>query len=445
MMSQSFQSPDLENSPKGWRSLQLNEVADLKNGYAFKSKDYIAYSNTLNVRMSNIRPGAQFDLEYSLKYLPDEYADKHSGFLLDDGDLIIAMTDMANDPKILGVPTIIRGRRERKLLLNQRVGKLVPLPDNKIDIEYLRYYLSQEEVQKYLIARAKKGVQVNIGKKDILSVPVHHPPLPEQKKIAHILSTVQRAIEAQERIIQTTIELKKALMHKLFTEGLRNEPQKQTEIGPVPESWEVVPLETTGDVVYGIQAAVANNIAAVGTPILTNKNITLDGGIDLEKLNYFELRTKRHTATILCKGDILFNWRSGSKYHVGKTAYFDLDGEWVHSSFILRIRPNPKINGRYLFYYFNHLREAEFFVKLQTYAINAKFNKSAVSALPTAVPSREEQGEIVTILDSAQQKIDFAVQKHRALQNLFRTLLHELMTAKTRVHAITFSATSSNS
>ena len=54
--------------------------------------------------------------------------------------------------------------------------------------------------------------------------------LTEQRKIA--------AIEQQERLIALTIELKKALLHKLFTEGLRGEPQKQTEIGPVPESWQ---------------------------------------------------------------------------------------------------------------------------------------------------------------------------------------------------------------
>ena len=66
------------------------------------------------------------------------------------------------------------------------------------------------------------------------------PPLPEQRKIAAVLGLVQRAIEQQERLIALTTELKKALLHKLFTEGLPGEPQKQTEIGPVPESWEVV-------------------------------------------------------------------------------------------------------------------------------------------------------------------------------------------------------------
>lgn len=61
-------------------------------------------------------------------------------------------------------------------------------------------------------------------------------PLTEQQKIASVLGLVQQAIEQQVRLIALSQELKKALMHKLFTEGLRGEPQKQTEIGPVPES-----------------------------------------------------------------------------------------------------------------------------------------------------------------------------------------------------------------
>ena len=69
------------------------------------------------------------------------------------------------------------------------------------------------------------------------------PPLPEQRKIAGVLGVVQRAMEQQERLLALTAELKKALLHKLFTEGLRGEPQKQTEIGPVPESWEEARLE----------------------------------------------------------------------------------------------------------------------------------------------------------------------------------------------------------
>src|SRR3990170_4685197 len=71
---------------------------------------------------------------------------------------------------------------------------------------------------------------------------VPRPDKNEQRKIAGVLGVVQRAFEQQERLLQLTAELKKTLLHQLFTQGLRGEPQKQTEIGTVPESWEIVPL-----------------------------------------------------------------------------------------------------------------------------------------------------------------------------------------------------------
>lgn len=267
---------------------------------------------------------------------------------------------------------------------------------------------------------------------------VPRPEKDEQQKIAGVLGLVQRALEQQERLIALTTELKKALLHRLFTQGLRGEPQKQTDIGLVPESWEQHPLEQAGDVVYGIQAAVASNLKPVGTKILTNKNITLDGRFALEAINYFVFKTPRHHATVLQKGDLLFNWRSGSKEHVGKTAYFDLDGEFTHSSFILRIRPHDEVTGRYLFYYLNFLRESAYFVKRQTFAVNAKFNKSAINRLPTFLPKEDERQEIVTALDAVSFRLKTLQTKHAGFTDLFRTLLYQLMTGQLRVHDLDF-------
>ena len=78
--------------------VRLGELVDFSNGYAFKSSDYVDESNTLNCRMSNIRPDGSFNIRYSAKYLPDTFVNKYSDYILKDGDLIIAMTDMEGDP-----------------------------------------------------------------------------------------------------------------------------------------------------------------------------------------------------------------------------------------------------------------------------------------------------------------------------------------------------------
>ena len=107
------------------------------------------------------------------------------------------------------------------------------------------------EVGSVYFGRGNVTTIPNLSQSKLCELPLPVPPLLEQRKIAAVLGLVQRAIEQQERLIALTTELKKALLHKLFTEGLRGEPQKQTEIGLVPESWELVPLGSLAKVGNG--------------------------------------------------------------------------------------------------------------------------------------------------------------------------------------------------
>ena len=122
---------------------------------------------------------------------------------------------------------------------------------DKVDPQFLYFHLLTDQFIGRMAGLERGASYPAVTDGNVWESPIPLPPLPEQKKIAHILSTVQRAIEEQERIIQTTTELKKALMHKLFAEGLRNEPQRQTEVGLIPESWEVVEIGDLGKCVTG--------------------------------------------------------------------------------------------------------------------------------------------------------------------------------------------------
>ena len=83
----------------GWETKTLGCVCDLQNGFAFKSKDYVDSSSTLNIRMSNIRPDGSFDPEHNIRYLPDSFSEDYSAFLLEDGDLVICLLYTSPSPR----------------------------------------------------------------------------------------------------------------------------------------------------------------------------------------------------------------------------------------------------------------------------------------------------------------------------------------------------------
>ena len=292
------------------------------------------------------------------------------------------------------------------------------------------------DVAKLYFGRGNVTTIPNLSQSKLAELPMALPPLPEQKKIAHILSTVQRAIEAQERIIQTTTELKKALMHKLFTEGLRNEPQKQTEIGPVPESWEVVRCEDVCETTsVGIVVKPTQYYVSAGVPALRSQNVRVDR-MQMEPMVYIseEANDGPVAKSKLRTGDVLIV-RTGANLGMSCVLPAELDGCNCIDLLFIRTKPE-KLNGSFLSRFINSVEAKKQVGAGKTGMAQPHFNVGTVKRIFVPLPPLEEQEVIVSCLEKIDQKHDLADAKQQALQDLFRTLLHELMTAKTRVHEL---------
>ena len=206
---------ETETNPCKWPVAKLSEFCDLQNGYAFKSQDYIDNSSVLNCRMSNIRPDGGFDAEYHPKYLPDTFWEQYREYRLVDGDVIIAMTDMASDPKILGVPTIVR-TNGKKFLLNQRVGKLTFYDNKAINNVYLMFVLSQKHIRQQLVKSAGGSTQINVGKPAVLGVEFLVPPMELQKQFAAFVEQTNKSKVVVQKALDEAQLLFDSLMQEYF-------------------------------------------------------------------------------------------------------------------------------------------------------------------------------------------------------------------------------------
>ncbi|MEN9284535.1 MAG: hypothetical protein RLZZ179_2028 [Verrucomicrobiota bacterium] len=289
------------------------------------------------------------------------------------------------------------------------------------------------------LARFKTGASVpTLDRNSFKTLPLLVPALPKQKKIAHILSTVQRAIEAQQRVIQTTTKLKKALMHKLFTKGLRGEPQKQTEIGPVPESWEIKTVGDYCDILNGFAFKSEDYVSTGGIPNFPVVNISWDGTISMDDCKFLpESFAESHKQYLVNEGDFMFVVVGATRGKLAQIPASILPA--LMNQNMWRIVPMREgIDRDYLFH---HLRRSVVSL-LQQDDDQARgfFKKSDFRDIPLAIPSLQEQIEIRTALETIETKLGQHAAKAAQLKDLFRTLLHELKTAKTRVHELEITA-----
>jgi type I restriction enzyme S subunit len=217
----------------------------------------------------------------------------------------------------------------------------------------------------------------------------------------------------------------------------RNEPQKQTEIGPVPESWEVVPLSDVCRFQSGGTPSKKNPEFWQGTiPWVSPKDMKrprlddVKDHISQEALESGSKLAPAGSVFVVVRGMILAKTVPVALAEVPMAINQDMRA----------IVPGPKLRSDFLLYALEALRDNLFKKVGRSGHGTCTLMSHEISAFKIPLPALETQEEVAAAIQNLERKKKLHETKRTQLQDLFRTLLHELMTAKIRVNHLSIPA-----
>ena len=256
--------------------------------------------------------------------------------------------------------------------------------------------------------------------------------IPEQKKIASILTSVDEVIENTQKQIDKLQDLKKATMNELLTKGIGHTEFKDSELGRIPKSWEVVELSSlvnsTRPITYGIVQT--GEHIPYGIPCVRVVDIVKGKPILERMIRTTQQINDSYSRTVLQENDIMFALR-GNIGFVRKVESF-LRGANLTRGIAL-ISNSEEITSDYLLY------------ALQSQVVRRQIadgvNGSALQEIPLGnlrtvkvpVPCKTEQTGISEVIASLEKLIETSLLKLTQTQSLKKSLMQDLLTGKVRV------------
>ncbi len=260
-----------------------------------------------------------------------------------------------------------------------------------------------------------------------LKIPL--PPLPEQRKIAEILSTVDGAIQKTDEIIQKTKELKKGLMQQLLTRGIRHVKFKQTEIGEIPAEWEVVRLGEAVEKVRQVDPRKNpdREFRYIGVSGISNEFFKI-----IDSKGYIGKDAPHRARKPIKEHDIIF---ATVRPYLKRAAIVPIgfDGQICSTAFTVVRCLQGIVDYKFVFYYLLTDRVIDSLTEIQRGSNYPAVSDNDVYNLKLPLHPLPEQRKIAEILSAVDEKIEMERRRKEKLEELKKGLMQVLLTGKVRV------------
>lgn len=432
-----FKNTELGEIPKDWEVVKLcGLIVDEMNGDWGKGvKENPDFTECFVLRGTDFQKVANGDFEeVPIRFLKGSSLIKRR---LQDGDVLVELSG-GGEKQPTGRVLLARRNWLEKVHLPvvfSNFVKRIRISDSVCFSEYFYLYwkLLYQNKKTSLYERRTTGIR-NFKYKDFVqneSIPL--PPVEEQKAIAYVLSAVQEAREKTEKVIEAAKELKKSLMKHLFTYGPVSLEEaecinlKETEIGLIPESWEVAKLGEVASVTSGGPAPQGEEYFTGGSfPFVRVQHIDNTNS----RIERYDLITEQavldYGLRLFPKGTIVLP-KSGASIFLEKRAMLPVDS-FIVSHLCAINSNNNNLLQVYLYYVLQQTRLAA--NKADNYPT---LNLSEIRQAILPLPPLPVQQRIAEILQTVDEKIQAEEKKKQALDNLFNSMLHMLMSGKIRV------------
>lgn len=405
---------------------KLEELIEVKHGYAFKGKDFSEIpTNRILVTPGNILIGGGFNAERE-KYYSEE-VDFPEEYLLTEDDLVLTMTDLSKEGDTLGYPGLIPSSIDKMYLHNQRIGKVTIKKSELINKDYLYFLFKTREYRHHVLSSASGTTVKHTSPSKILSYKVVLPELAVQERVSKTLMILEEKIILNKNMTKTLEQLAEKLFKRWFVDfefpNSNGEPYKssggemvESELGMIPERWNSGKLSDIATLIMGQSPkSETYNEDGIGMPLI-------NGASDFKKDQINPLKYTTDPKRVSQKGDFLF----GVRATVGNVTYVDKVYALGRGVGVARANTD-KYHG---ILYFQLINGIDYLKSIATGSVYINFTKNDLEGMRLVIPNSDVVKKYHETTKYLFAQKNLLITQNDTLANLRDTLLPKLLSGE---------------